>query len=77
MDDITSRLRSGLHRPEAIILAGVSHDQRCLEAADEIERLRAELADIKAKYYFQPIPQMGSGQWPIKSKETSGDEENT
>jgi hypothetical protein len=42
MDDITSRLRSGLHRPEAIILAGVSHDKRCLIAADEIERLREQ-----------------------------------
>jgi hypothetical protein len=50
MDDITSRLRSGLHRPEAIILAGVTHDQRCLIAADEIERLRAALDSMRGRY---------------------------
>ena len=46
MDDITTRLRGGLHKPEAIILAGVTHDQRCLIAADEIERLREALVII-------------------------------
>jgi hypothetical protein len=48
MDDITSRLRGGLHRPEAIILGGVTHDQRCLIAADEIERLRAVISNARA-----------------------------
>ena len=41
------------------------------EAADEIERLRREIADIKANYYLQPIPKVSSGQWPIESKESS------
>jgi hypothetical protein len=44
-------------------------DGQLSEAYGEIDKLRAELADIKANYYLQPIPQMGSGQWPIKSKE--------
>jgi hypothetical protein len=50
MDDITSRLRSGLHRTEEIILAGVSHDQRCLIAADEIERLRDALQAMRGVF---------------------------
>ena len=47
MDDITSRLRCGLHRPEAIILGGVTHDQRCLIAADEIDKLRDTILRLK------------------------------
>lgn len=39
-DDIVKRLRSGSRQFEGITLAGVLHDTRCLEAADEIERLR-------------------------------------
>lgn len=37
MDDLVQRLRSG---------GAVEHDPRMLEAADEIERLRAALQDI-------------------------------
>ena len=34
-------LLGGDHHKRTTRLAGVSHDERCLEAADEIERLRA------------------------------------
>jgi hypothetical protein len=50
MDDITLRLRKGLHNPEAIILAGVTHDQRCLIAADEIEKLRDALQAMRGVF---------------------------
>ena len=33
-------LRGGDHHKRTTVLAGVSHDERCLEAADEIEWLR-------------------------------------
>ena len=37
-------LRGGDHHKRTTVLAGVSHDERCLEAADEIERLRNSLS---------------------------------
>lgn len=58
MNDIAQRLRKRM----------TSHDQHYLpdamsqEAADEIERLRGELSEIKANYYLQPKPQMQAGQ---------------
>jgi hypothetical protein len=39
-DDIVKRLRSGCHQFDGVMLGGVMHDKRCLEAADEIEQLR-------------------------------------
>jgi NAD-dependent DNA ligase len=43
--DIVKRLRSGNGQFESVMLGGVLHDRRSLEAADEIERLRVALAD--------------------------------
>jgi len=34
--ELIARLRSGIHRAIQITLGGVTHDQRCLEAADAI-----------------------------------------
>jgi hypothetical protein len=39
-DDIVKRLRSGCHQFDGVMLGGVLHDKRCLEAADELEQLR-------------------------------------
>ncbi len=54
MTGLVTRLRRGAHVGPMTTLGGVEHDERCLEAADEIERLRAEklqllraLAEIK------------------------------
>ena len=47
--DITERLRSGLHNADGVMIGGVSHDLRCLEAADEIDRLRARCAELEAE----------------------------
>ena len=41
MSDLVKRLRSGAYNEEPVAVRGVEHDRRCLEAADEIERLRA------------------------------------
>lgn len=41
MTDIVTRLRSGAKTFDPVIIGGVAHDPRMLEAADEIERLRA------------------------------------
>ena len=40
MDDLLKRLRSGCETIYVIELNGVLHDQRCIDAAEEIERLR-------------------------------------
>jgi len=40
MTDLIQRLRSGTHNEEPVTVGGVEHDKRCLEAADEIERLQ-------------------------------------
>lgn len=40
MSNLVQRLRSGRHNIENETLGGVDHDRRCLEAADEIERLQ-------------------------------------
>ncbi len=37
--ELLKDLRSGDHNKVPITLGGVPHDRRCLEAADEIERL--------------------------------------
>jgi hypothetical protein len=37
--DIRERLRSGAHNAELVSLGGVTHDKRCLEAADVINIL--------------------------------------
>ena len=44
MNDLIQRLRSGTHNEEPVTVGGVEHDKRCLEAADEIKRLEAQLA---------------------------------
>jgi len=43
---LISDLRGGDHHKRTVILAGVPHDGRCLEAASEIERLRLALREI-------------------------------
>lgn len=48
MSDLIQRLRSGVHNAEMTTLAGVKHDTRSLEAADEIERLRWWLEFLRA-----------------------------
>lgn len=48
MSDIVERLRRGHYNADLITVGGVTHDGRCLVAADEIARLRAELAEAEA-----------------------------
>jgi hypothetical protein len=57
--ELIARLRSGIHRTIQITLGGVTHDQRCLEAADAIaaslareEVLQEALAEAKCKASF-------------------------
>ena len=61
--DIVARLRSGYHNLEQEIIGGLTHDGRCLEAADEIERLRSALAaereacaKVADEHDYGPIP---------------------
>lgn len=46
--ELIKRLRSGSINAEPIVLAGVEHDARCLEAADEIEKLRKQMREAVA-----------------------------
>ena len=46
MSDLVERLRAGDPRRDTVILGGVVHDTRCLEAALELIRLRAALEAI-------------------------------
>jgi len=47
MNDLIQRLRSGTHNEEPVTVGGVEHDKRCLEAADEIERIKAQLTTAR------------------------------
>jgi hypothetical protein len=47
--ELIARLRSGIHRAIQITLGGVTHDQRCLEAADAIEASLAREAAETAR----------------------------
>ena len=49
MTDLLKRLRGGAHLNQPTILAGVAHDERCLEAADEIEMLRDALRNCMGR----------------------------
>ena len=40
MDDLLNRLRSGCETMDVVELNGVLHDQRCIDAAEEIELLQ-------------------------------------
>jgi ApbE superfamily uncharacterized protein (UPF0280 family) len=46
-EELIARLRSGIHRAIQITLGGVTHDQRCLEAADAIEASLARDAALR------------------------------
>ena len=61
-EELLRRLRSGHHNADLVTVGGVTHDGRCLVAADalatqaaEIERLRAELAMSKADERWQAV----------------------
>lgn len=66
MSNIVARLRSGYHNLEQEIIGGLTHDRRCLEAADEIERLRQPFRNADDKdweHLFRMLPQSGHGQF--------------
>ena len=46
MTDIVERLRRGNNAASTVLLGGMAHDMRCLEAAKEIVRLRQALEDL-------------------------------
>jgi len=79
MNDLIQRLRSGTHNEEPVTVGGVEHDRRCLEAADEIERLRTPR--IKPLEWGEPIYFERYGRlvktddgfgWVIKAKSVTG-----
>jgi hypothetical protein len=43
-ESLINDLRGGDHQKRPTVLGGVTHDERCLEAADEIEKLKKYLA---------------------------------
>ena len=47
MSDIVERLRRGHYNADLVTVGGVTHDGRCLVAADEIARLRAANAALE------------------------------
>jgi hypothetical protein len=84
MDDLVKRLRSGTNNADLTTLGGVVHDMRCLEAADEIERLRAALEPFAkmAETHGDQIPdgmfiddyeQPKGGAWQSSAGLTVGD----
>ncbi len=46
--ELLRELRAGDHAKRPTVLDGVPHDERCLAAADEIERLRAALERVRS-----------------------------
>lgn len=50
MNDLLRDLRAGSHRARPTTLAGVDHDERCLEAADEIEAQRADIERLERQH---------------------------
>lgn len=73
---LVNDLRGGDHHKRRVMLAGVNHDERCLEAAAEIERLRRLLSVNGAvcEECGEIAHDLGSDEWAycsIHLKETS------
>ena len=66
--ELIARLRSGIHRAIQITLGGVTHDQRCLEAADAIEASLAREAVQQA--VIERLRK--AGNWLSVCAQTSG-----
>lgn len=60
-DELVERLRAGLHNLDRIVLGGVPHDARSLQAADTIEAQAAEIARLREA--LELVNHLPEGEW--------------